>query len=334
MTELGADRTREILAAVRTKRIMIIGDVMLDRYVWGRVSRVSPEAPVPVVEVDDEAVRLGGAANVAANVAALGADPLLIGLTGQNDAAARELNSLLNGYGLSTDGLIGDPDRCTTVKTRILAHHQHVVRADREDTGPADGEVAAGLIAAIQESVGEVDAVILQDYNKGTLSPAVIERALPVLIESGLPVTVDPKIDRFFDYHGVTVFKPNLKEVETALGVSLTDDESVAEAAFLLRRKLEADNVLITRGERGMTLLESDDSVVHVGTMARHVYDVSGAGDTVIATLTAALAAGADVREAATLSNYAAGVVVAEVGVIPIQPESLAAAVAEDEDEE
>jgi rfaE bifunctional protein kinase chain/domain len=332
LTELGIDRTHEILDAVRTKRIMIVGDVMLDRYVWGRVTRVSPEAPVPVVEVDDEAVRLGGAANVAANVAALGADPLLIGLTGENDAAARELNSLLNGYGLSTEGLIEDPDRHTTVKTRILAHHQHVVRADREDTRPADGEAAASLIDAIKSSAGEVDAVILEDYNKGTLSRVVIEKALPLLIETGLPVTVDPKIDRFFDYRGVMVFKPNLNEVETALGVALTDDESVAEAAFLLRRKLEAENVLITRGERGMTLLESDDSVIHVGTMARHVYDVSGAGDTVIATLSAALAAGANVREAATLANYAAGVVIAEVGVVPIEPESLAAAVAEGEE--
>ena len=212
---------------------------------------------------------------------------------------------------------------------RIIAHHQHVVRADREDRGEAEGAAATALATAVQNALERVDAVILQDYNKGSLSPSVLEEVLPHLRDSGLPVTVDPKFKRFFGYQGVTVFKPNLREVETALGTNLSDDESVAEAAFLLRRRLEAENVLITRGEHGMTLLESDDSVVHIEMRARHVYDVSGAGDTVIATLTAALAAGAGVREAATLANHAAGVVVAEVGVVPIKPDDLLEAVSE-----
>lgn len=328
MTELDAGRVREILNGMRAKRVIVVGDVMLDRYVWGRVSRVSPEAPVPVVAVEEEAVRLGGAANVAANVASLGAEPLVVGLVGAGDAASRELHTLMKDCGLSIEGLVEDAGRCTTVKTRIIAHNQHVVRADRENTGAAEGGVAAALVERISRLLERADAVILQDYNKGTLSTPVLEGALPPLRESGIPVTVDPKIDRFFDYVGVTVFKPNLGEVETALGTSLSDDESVAEAAFLLRRRLEAQNVLITRGERGMTLLDSDDSVVHVGTRARHVYDVSGAGDTVIATLTAVLAAGAGIREAATLANHAAGVVVGEIGVVPITPDALVEAVA------
>jgi len=256
MTELAPGRVSDLLDQIRARRIMVVGDVMLDRYLWGRVSRVSPEAPVPVVAVDEEAVRLGGAANVAANVASLGAEPLLVGLVGAGDPASHELNSLLKGYGLPTDGLVEDADRRTTVKTRIIAHHQHVVRADREDVGEAEGQVAADLAAAIRKGLERVDGVILQDYNKGTLSSSVLREVLPYLRESGLPVTVDPKFERFFEYQGVTVFKPNLREVEAALGTALTDDESVAEAAYLLRHRLEAQSVLITRGERGMTLLE------------------------------------------------------------------------------
>jgi rfaE bifunctional protein kinase chain/domain len=332
MTPLPIDRVRSLLEEVRACRVMVVGDVMLDRYVWGRVRRVSPEAPVPVVEVDDEAVRLGGAANVAANVASLGADPVLVGLAGAGDPATRELYSIMKAYGLATDGVVEDPDRPTTVKTRIIAHHQHVVRADRETSREATGETADRIAEVVAAHLDGCDAVILQDYNKGTLSTGVLEKVLPVLLESGLPVTVDPKMERFFDYRRVTVFKPNLREVETALGTRLDEDESVAEAARILRGRLEAENVLITRGEQGMTLLEADDSVSHVATRAKHVYDVSGAGDTVIATLTTALAAGATVREAAELANHAAGVVVGEVGVVPIEPEALARAVADGAD--
>ena len=327
MGPLAPERARELLESMRSRRVLVVGDVMLDRYVWGRVTRVSPEAPVPVVEVDDEAVRLGGAANVAANVASLGSEPLLIGIAGSGDAATRELKSIMKGYGLTTDGLVEDPDRPTTVKTRIIAHHQHVVRADREVTNDATGAIVTRLVEAVRRGLPRCDAVILQDYNKGVLSPEVLAETLPMLHESTRPVTVDPKVRRFFEYVGVTVFKPNLKEVESALGTHLSDDESVAEAARLLKKKLDAANVLITRGEQGMTLLEEDGAVSHVATQARHVYDVSGAGDTVIATLSAALAAGATVREAAILANYAAGVVVGEVGVVPITPEALEDAV-------
>ena len=331
VTEVEIRQAEDLILKLKGKRILVVGDVMLDRYVWGQVSRMSPEAPVPVVEVENEAIRLGGAANVAANVVALGAEPLLVGLVGPSGPATDELLDLLEAEGLSREGLLEDPDRHTSVKTRIIAHQQHVVRADWEDKAPAEGAVAAGLCDFVAGVLEGVDAVILQDYNKGVLSSTVLNTMLPKLRESGLPVTVDPKFERFFEYTGVTVFKPNLKEVEAALGTRLSDDENVAEAARMLLRRLEAENVLITRGELGMTLLETDGTLTHVSTHARHVFDVSGAGDTVVATLTSVLAAGGSVREAAALANYAAGVVVSEVGVVVITSEGLLQAVTEGE---
>jgi len=326
MTETGSERTAELLRRLQQRPILIIGDLMLDRYIWGRVSRMSPEAPVPVVEVEREAASLGGAANVAANVLELGARPIVIGLTGADDAGDA-LRMLMHERGLPVNGLITDPDRPTTVKTRIIAHQQHIVRADRESRRPADTQIAEELYRTAVDTLSVVDAVILQDYNKGVLSAAVVARILPSLLAANVPVTVDPKFERFFDYRGVTVFKPNLREVEMALSTHLEDEGSVEAAARVLQERLAVANVLITRGEHGMTLLEANGEVSHVGARARHVYDVSGAGDTVIATLTAMLAAGAGIREATTLANHAAGVVVGEVGAIPITARDLLAAV-------
>ncbi len=331
MTRLTGNRIRELLNTVSERSVLIIGDVMLDKYVWGHVQRMSPEAPVPVVEVEREAFHLGGAANVASNIQALGAVPLLVGLMGGDDPAGRELTVLMESKGLRTEGLLVDPDRRTTVKTRIIAHQQHVVRADREDRIAAGGEVAKRLCGFVEESLEKVDAVILQDYNKGVLSGEVLEHLLPLLHDSGLPVTVDPKFERFFDFRGVTLFKPNVSEIEMALGTTLVDDGSVIQAARIIQKKLEAANVLITRGSQGMTLLEEDGTTTHVGARARQVYDVSGAGDTVIATITAMLTAGADILEAATVAGYAAGVVVGEVGAVPIRAEALLAAMDEDD---
>jgi rfaE bifunctional protein kinase chain/domain len=332
MTSLTGTRIRELLERVRERAVLIIGDVMLDKYVWGRVRRMSPEAPVPVVEVEREAYHLGGAANVASNVFALGAEPLLVGLKGAEDQAAIELTGLMEASGLRTDGLIIDPDRQTTVKTRIIAHQQHVVRADREDRTAAEGTIAARLCEFVEGALDTVDAVILQDYNKGVLSGEVLERLLPLLHDSGLPVAVDPKFERFFDFRGVTLFKPNVSEVEIALSTTLVDDDSVIEAARIIQKRLEAANVLITRGSRGMILLEENGATTHVGARARQVYDVSGAGDTVIATITAMLAAGAGMLEAATVAGYAAGVVVGEVGAVPIRADALIEAVDEDDE--
>ena len=330
MTDLSRKRTAELLENLAGKRVLVIGDVMLDRYLWGRVTRMSPEAPVPVVEVEREAICPGGAANVAANVLGLGARPVLIGLLGSDDDAGAALRRNLEEMSLSSEGLLADRERPTTVKTRIIAHQQHVVRADQEDRRPAAGETAERIMQAVNEALPGADAVVLQDYNKGVLSADVLAMILPLLHDSGLPVTVDPKFERFFDYRGVTVFKPNLQEVEMALSTHLEDEAGVEHAARTLQERLAAANVLITRGEKGMTLLAEDGRIDHVRTRARQVYDVSGAGDTVIATLTAMLAAGADVREATSLANFAAGVVVGEVGAVPIEAEALMAAVDDD----
>ncbi len=330
MIELSPDRIRQLLGTLHDRTILIIGDVMLDKYVWGHVRRMSPEAPVPVVEVEREAYHLGGAANVASNVQSLGAVPLLVGLVGSHDPATRELTGLMESKGLQTTGLLADPDRQTTVKTRIIAHQQHVVRADREDRDPAEKEIAIRLCEFVQGVLENTDAVILQDYNKGVLSSEVLERLLPILRDSGVPVTVDPKFERFFDFRGVTLFKPNLSEVEMALGTSLVDDGSVIQAAKLIRERLDVANVLITRGAQGMTLLEEDGTTTHVGARARKVFDVSGAGDTVIATITSMLAAGSSMREAAAIAGFAAGVVVGEVGAVPIHAETLLTAVVEE----
>ncbi|MFC1499731.1 D-glycero-beta-D-manno-heptose-7-phosphate kinase [Candidatus Zixiibacteriota bacterium] len=330
MIEILPDRIRQLLDTLNGMTILIIGDVMLDKYVWGHVRRMSPEAPVPVVEVERDAFHLGGAANVASNVQALGAVPLLVGVVGSDDAATRELTELMESKGLQTTGLIEDSGRRTTVKTRIIAHQQHVVRADREDRFPVEKELASRLCEFVQGVLGDMDAVILQDYNKGVLSSEVLERLLPILRDSGVPVTVDPKFERFFDFKGVTLFKPNLSEVERALGTSLVDDGSVIEAAELIRQRLDVANVLITRGAQGMTLLEEDGTATHVGARARKVFDVSGAGDTVIATITSMLAAGSSMQEAAAIAGFAAGVVVGEVGAVPIHAETLLTAVDEE----
>ena len=200
MIQLSRDRIRQLFGTLHDRTILIIGDVMLDKYVWGHVRRTSPEAQVPVVEVEREAYHLGGAANVASNILALGAEPLLVGLVGPNDSASRELTELMESKGLQTTGLLEDPDRQTTVKTRIIAHQQHVVRADREDRDPAEKEIAIRLCEFVQGVLENTDAVILQDYNKGVLSSEVLERLLPILLDSGVPVTVDPKFERFFEF--------------------------------------------------------------------------------------------------------------------------------------
>jgi rfaE bifunctional protein kinase chain/domain len=290
---------------------------MVDRYYWGSVARISPEAPVPVVEVDSESTRLGGAANVANNVASLGGIPLMIGVVG-DDEAGKALHAIVRENKFSTDGIVIDPSRPTTVKTRVIAHHQHVVRVDREVKQNIDEKLQGRILDILSRNAKTLHAVILEDYNKGVVAKELIHELVQLARKHGLIITVDPKFNNFFEYKGVTVFKPNRKETEEALGIRLHDQGSVEEAGRKLVERLEAENVLLTLGERGMTLVERSGSATHVPTMARKVADVSGAGDTVISTLTMALAAGATVREASMLANVAGGIVCGEVGIVPI----------------
>jgi len=328
VVEFSPARLQALFEAFRGKRIAVVGDLMLDRYFWGAVNRMSPEAPVPVVEVESESTRLGGAANVANNIASLGGIPLMIGVTGKDDGGSA-LKMLIEEAGFSADGLIVDSKRPTTIKTRVIAHHQHVVRIDQEVKHDIGEETQGRLLDVLKKEIPGLDAVILEDYNKGVVVKDLIREVIGLARSAGKPVTVDPKFNNFFEYRNVTVFKPNRKESEEALGRRLTDQATVERAGLDILKKLDAENLLLTLGEQGMSLFERSGSVTHVSTRAKRVADVSGAGDTVISTLTMSLVAGADIKEASALANYAGGAVCAEVGIIPIEKQALLDAISD-----
>jgi rfaE bifunctional protein kinase chain/domain len=317
MVNFTPNRLEEIQNGFAGKRIAVIGDLMLDRYFWGTVSRISPEAPVPVVEVDEESTRLGGAANVANNIASLGGVPLMIGVVGK-DIGADILHNLVTGNGFPTGGIVVDESRPTTIKTRVIAHSQHVVRIDQEEKVDLNANTQARVLASLESQIASLDGIILEDYNKGVLTKGLIKSVIKLAKDHKKTITVDPKFNNFFDYQGVSVFKPNRKETEEALGRPLHTFQDIETAARELFTRLNAENVLLTLGEKGMLLLERNGSLAHVETKTRNVADVSGAGDTVIATLTLAMVAGASVAESAALANYAGGIVCGEVGIVPI----------------
>jgi D-glycero-beta-D-manno-heptose-7-phosphate kinase len=323
---LTQSRVSELLGNFKRKRIAIIGDLMVDKYVWGTVGRISPEAPVPIVEVETETERLGGAANVANNIQSLGADPLLIGVIG-SDINGTHLSQLVQRRGCSAEGLIVDESRPTTIKTRVIAHNQHVVRIDSEHKKEISLPIQERILAVLQHNISSLDGIIIEDYNKGVVVRALIPRIVELARKKEKIVAVDPKFHNFFEYENVTVFKPNKKEAEEALGRKFYTEADVGEAGKELLKRLKARNVLLTRGEKGMSLFEDSGAVTNIPTHARRVSDVSGAGDTVIATLTLALASGATMYESSLLANYAAGVVVAEVGIVPIEPQALIASI-------
>ncbi len=324
-------RLTDIFRSMKGKRIAVIGDLMLDRYIWGSVSRISPEAPVPVVDMDTEQIRLGGAANVAMNIKSLGGEPLLCGVIG-NDNSGRQLCEIMQDNGFSLDGIVTDLSRPTTVKTRVIAHSQHVVRIDRETKADISASIVGKLADAFQANLGSIDGVILEDYNKGVIVGDLITRLVPAARASGKLVTVDPKFNNFFAYQNVTLFKPNRKEAEEALGTRLRSRSDITDAGKTLLQRLSADNVLLTLGEEGITLFSKDGTVLQLPTKARKVADVSGAGDTVISTLTIAMTAGASIEEAAVLSNFAGGIVCGYVGIVPVTVDELFQQILQDAD--
>lgn len=321
MTRLSETRVRALFSDFAKKRIAVIGDLMLDQYFWGAVSRISPEAPVPVVDVTEESSHLGGAANVAHNILTLGAKPMIFGVVG-DDAAGRELRTLYRAVGIDETGIVVDAHRPTTVKTRVIAHNQHVVRIDREVRSDISMETQGMLLGALQKVITSIDVLILEDYNKGVLVQPFLQNAIALARSHNVPVMVDPKFKNFFEYRGVTLFKPNRKEMEDALGAKFGSEEQLEAAAKELRGRLQCDSVLITLGAKGM-MLHDGSQAGYVPTVARTVADVSGAGDTVIATLAVAYSCGASMREAATIANVAAGIVCEEVGIVPIQRDLL-----------
>lgn len=298
-------------------RVLIVGDVMLDEYMWGTVSRISPEAPVPVVAVRSESVRVGGAANVAANVAALGGQATVIGLTG-DDAAAERLGHELELAGVKSDGLIPDGSRPTTIKSRVVAGSQHVVRFDRESDLPVSRAIRARVVAAIRERLPEADVLLISDYAKGLVSPGLVRDVLALAARHRRMVAVDPKVQNLSLFKGVTVVAPNHQEAAAAVRLVVRSMADLLRVGRILLRRLKARGILITRGEQGMSLFEAGKPVVHIPTVAREVYDVTGAGDTVMSALSLALAAGAGMHEAAVIANYAAGVVVGKRGTATV----------------
>jgi rfaE bifunctional protein kinase chain/domain len=329
MDQLTQERAYELAGQMSDLLVVVYGDVMLDEFMWGDVTRVSPEAPVPVVDIRRESVHPGGAANVLANLAALGARARVVGVVG-DDAGGERLRSELRDAGAlrADESLVKDAARPSTTKTRIIAHNQLVVRADRERRTPVASQIEDKLIAILKDAVMEAHAFVVSDYDKGAVTPRVLASILPLAYERGIPVLVDPKIRNFNAYRPATLITPNHHEALRLTNIEEDTDEGLRRAGQLIRERLSCDAVLITRGERGMILMESDREPVYVETAAREVYDVTGAGDTVIATLSATLAAGASMLEAAGLANHAAGIVVGKVGTATASADELIASFA------
>jgi rfaE bifunctional protein kinase chain/domain len=313
---LSRDRLESLLEAASRTRVVAVGDAMLDEYLVGDVDRISPEAPVPVVRVRERRYALGGAANVAQNVVAIGAECRLVAAIG-DDPAGQQLSGMLGKIDVPSRGLVR-VSRPTTRKTRVLARSQQLVRIDDEDDADLTSHDAARIIAAIEEAIRNADALVLEDYNKGVLTPAVITRAIEAARALGIPVVVDPKYRHFFAYRGATIFKPNRRELESALGaaVDLEHPEAIPRAI----ERLGVEHLLLTLGERGMVLASGGSAPMAVPTVAREVYDVVGAGDTVTAYLAAILGGGGSAGEAALIANYAAGVEVGKLGAATVSP--------------
>jgi D-glycero-beta-D-manno-heptose-7-phosphate kinase len=311
-----------LLAAFPARRILVVGDVILDEYLWGEVRRISPEAPVPVVEIRSRTFVPGGAGNAAANVVSLGGKALLGGVAGR-DHAVDQLREALARQGVDAGGLVPDSERATTTKTRLIAHGQQVVRMDSEQRTPLPRPVEDALLRWVDSHVPEADACILSDYGKGVISNRVAEHVIRVARQADKPVIVDPKGTNYVKYRGATVVKPNIHEVQRALKEDIEDDSGLLEASRRLVDLLEGAALLITRGPEGMSLFRTGFAPVHIATVARHVFDVTGAGDTVVSTLAMALAAGSALEQAVHLANRAAGIVVGKRGTATVMLDEL-----------
>ncbi len=321
-TKTESKRLRACIDKFPKTRTLVVGDVMLDHYIWGQVSRISPEAPVPVVNVTRENLLLGAATNVVNNIHALGGKVGICGVIG-NDDAGRQLVHMLREQGIHTDGLIVEHNRPTTIKTRFIAHSQQVVRFDREAKSSLEKETHQQIYAYVKQQVLKgLDAIIVSDYCKGVVTRGLVRDIVALAKKHKVVVSVDPKISHFGIYRGVTILTPNTKEASLGSKIDIDDEKSLIRAGKQLLGRLKCTAVLITRGEHGMSLFERGGTT-HIPTVAREVYDVTGAGDTVISVLTLAMAAGASLGDAARLSNFAAGIVVGIVGTATVQPEDL-----------
>jgi len=316
------NKIEKILAKASGQRICIIGDVMLDKYMVGDVTRISPEAPVQVFDIRETVLKLGGAANVSLNIKTLGVEPFLIGVIG-NDMEGEMLKQVMSEQYQDISGLIVVNDRATTCKTRVIASSHHLLRIDSESKSEISKDTEDRIFNNIKSNSGKYNIIVLQDYNKGVLTSSLIEKIISLSNKRNKLITVDPKFNNFFMYKDVTVFKPNRKEAGDVLGLKISTDEELRTAGSTILDKLNAKYVLLTLSEEGIAIFEKDTTEKRMPTKARKVADVSGAGDTVIATLTMALAAKANILEASYLANYAGGIVCEEVGIIPIEQDKL-----------
>jgi D-beta-D-heptose 7-phosphate kinase/D-beta-D-heptose 1-phosphate adenosyltransferase len=322
LTTLTLERATTLSGAFEGRRILVLGDMMLDQFIWGRVRRISPEAPVPVVEVERQTRAIGGAGNVVSNLVALGAVPFPLGAVGDDEDAAL-LRRAFDELGVDHRGIVADASRPTTMKTRIIAHNQQVVRADRESRKPISASVEDLLIEGFNNQIRSADGLIVSDYSKGLLTERLLSTVLKSAREAGLTVCLDPKTRNFTAYQPVGVITPNNQEAGEAAGVEIVDDVTLVEAGRRLLGSLDCGAVLITRGEEGMSLFTAGGEVTHIPTVAREVYDVTGAGDTVIAALALGLVSGGSYVEAATIANHAAGVVVGKLGTAAVTRDEL-----------
>jgi len=303
-------------------RILVIGDIIMDEYIWGDVSRISPEAPVPVVDVREETKMLGGAANVINNIVSLGGKAILCGVIG-DDPTGSEILDRLRPVGSITDGIIVEAGRPTSIKTRIIAHNQQVVRFDRESRQPIRDESIEKLLRIVQERREEIGSIVVADYGKGVISAPLMKGLRNLLLDTEVSLAVDPKTGNFDCYHGVHVITPNHHEAGAFSRIEIVDQETLIRAGRQMQEELACGTVLVTQGKDGMTLFEKNGEISHIPTVAKKVFDVTGAGDTVISTFCLGLASGMDMKSAAVISNIAAGIVVGEVGTSSVKVEEL-----------
>jgi len=312
-----------IIKKFKGKNVLVVGDIMLDKYIWGNVERISPEAPVPVVEVIKETQTLGGCGNVASNITSVGGNAYIITIVG-NDIYADELKQMLKQKNVDTNGIFLDKSRPTTVKTRIIAHNQQVVRVDKESRHQLNPQLFEKIKSYVLDIKNSIDAILISDYGKGVITKSLLNFLIKLAKKLNIPITVDPKIEHFLEYKHVTILTPNLNEA--TLGMRLHRKPQTEQEIYNLGKKilakLKPQALVITRGPDGMTLFEKE-KIYHIPTRAKEVYDVTGAGDTVIAILTLCLAAGADFVSACEISNFAAGIVVGKVGTATVSGEEL-----------
>ncbi|PID26877.1 MAG: D-glycero-beta-D-manno-heptose-7-phosphate kinase [Candidatus Cloacimonadota bacterium] len=322
MRKIDKNKIDSFYENIDNKRIAVVGDIMVDIYFWGKTNRISPEAPVPVVDIYKEEIKPGGAANVALNIKSLGAKAIMFGIIG-SDRTGEELLESFKNMGIDSRGIVVSSCRSTTTKARVLAAGQHVVRYDKEIKDYIDKDLEDMLIDRFRESIDSIDAVIIEDYNKGVLTPRVIREVIAISREKNKIIAIDPKFDNIDCYEGATIFKPNLKEAEVILNKTIETDSDIEKAGLEIISRLKIEYLIITLSERGMALFTPENRMKIIPTKALKVANVSGAGDTVIATLVTAFTGGLEFFDASTLANYAASVVVEDLGIVPIAKEAL-----------